>query len=153
MTLATITAFIDAKIRNKTPKVIKTEHADVEQTLANLLFPVLLEETNVAHTITSLNDAKFIYNLFFKKVGNIVYVKGHIISVYNGTIVSANIIEITDLEFSPKAGEQFILLSRNDSIGESTKLLVAGNYITLPSYSAIAAYQQIAIDSYYHTND
>lgn len=38
MTQAELTAFIDDKIRNKTPKVIKTEHADVEQEITDTLF-------------------------------------------------------------------------------------------------------------------
>lgn len=38
MTQAELTALINAKIRNKTPKVIKTEHADVEQEITDTLF-------------------------------------------------------------------------------------------------------------------
>jgi hypothetical protein len=38
MTQAELTAFIDANIRNKTPKVVKVEHADVEQEITDTLF-------------------------------------------------------------------------------------------------------------------
>jgi len=53
MTQTELTAFIDAKIRNKTPKVIKTEHADVEQEITDTLFDNVNTLTAV---IGALND-------------------------------------------------------------------------------------------------
>lgn len=38
MTQAELTALIDANIRNKTPKVLKVEHADVEQEITDTIF-------------------------------------------------------------------------------------------------------------------
>ena len=54
MTQAELTALIDAKIRNKTPKVVKIEHADVEQEITDTLFDNVNTLTLV---IGTLNDA------------------------------------------------------------------------------------------------
>jgi len=54
MTQAELTAFIDAKIRNKTPKVVKVEHADVEQEITDTLFDNV---NSLTFLIGSLNNA------------------------------------------------------------------------------------------------
>ena len=54
MTQAELTALIDAKIRNKTPKVVKIEHADVEQEITDTLFDNV---NTLTLFIGALNDA------------------------------------------------------------------------------------------------
>ena len=53
MTQAELTALIDAKIRNKTPKVVKIEHADVEQAITDTLFDNV---ATLLFVIGALND-------------------------------------------------------------------------------------------------
>jgi len=56
-TLSFITNLIDTKIRNKTPKVLKTEHADVEQGIANLSFPTPVKvEWNGTSSVSPTTD-------------------------------------------------------------------------------------------------
>jgi len=56
MTQAELTAFIDANIRNKTPKVVKVEHADVEQEITDTLFDNVNTLVNsIASLQTSIN--------------------------------------------------------------------------------------------------
>ncbi len=57
MTQAELTALIDANIRNKTPKVIKTEHADVEQEITDTLFDNVNLLINSISTINGYIDA------------------------------------------------------------------------------------------------
>jgi hypothetical protein len=57
MTQAELTALINAKIRNKTPKVIKTEHADVEQEITDTLFDNVNLLINSISTVNGYIDA------------------------------------------------------------------------------------------------
>lgn len=102
MNLAAITAFIDAKIRNKTPKVIKIEHADVDQAIVNILFSEIKQENNASHTITTPNGSGITYDLKFKKVGNIVYLTGRIQNNTGSTLTNYDAINITNTEYLPK---------------------------------------------------
>ena len=62
MTQAELTALINDKIRNKTPKVIKIEHADVDQAITDELFSRVgtLNTTISALNTTVSNQAKLI---------------------------------------------------------------------------------------------
>lgn len=86
-----ITTAIDTKIRNKTPLVVKVEHADVEQLITDEMFPnsVKVEwngtaavdpTTNVivSGSLSAPDNVKF--KIYFWKQGNSVY--------FNGTIES-----------------------------------------------------------------
>jgi hypothetical protein len=90
-TKAQITTAIDAKIRNKTPLVVKVEHADVEQLITDEMFPAsvvvewdgtapVLPTTDIvcSGSLSSEDNVKF--KVYFWKQGNTVY--------YNGTIES-----------------------------------------------------------------
>jgi hypothetical protein len=88
-TLAQITAAINDDIRNKTPLVLKTEHADVEQLITNEMFPSSVRltfngttQTNGTPNITvpsSLaTDWKIEFDIYFEKIGNRVFYSGFI---------------------------------------------------------------------------
>ena len=65
MNLATLTTLIDDNIRNKTPKVIKVEHADVEQAIVDELFSEI-------ETITGTTTTGLPYTIKASKKGNLV---------------------------------------------------------------------------------
>ena len=86
-TKAQITTAIDAKIRNKTPLVVKVEHADVEQLITDEMFPapVVVEWDGTAPVSpttdiicgTTLNSASNVkFKVFFWKQGNDVFFSG-----------------------------------------------------------------------------
>jgi hypothetical protein len=88
-TLAQITAAIDDNIRNKTPLVVKTEHADVDQLITDQLFPTSLElyyndvsqvsglpHIAVPSSVPSFYDVQF--RIYFEKIGNRVFYSGFI---------------------------------------------------------------------------
>ena len=90
-TLAQITAAIDDDIRNKTPLVVKTEHADVEQLITDEMFPDSVElywdgdsqesglpNIQVAPSLTTV--AKITFRIFFEKIGNRVFYSGFLTS-------------------------------------------------------------------------
>ena len=88
-TLAQITAAIDDDIRNKTPLVVKTEHADVEQLITNEMFPASTElyYNNVSQISGLPNIAvpssiplafKIEFRIHFEKIGNRVFYSGFI---------------------------------------------------------------------------
>jgi hypothetical protein len=90
-TLAEITIAIDDNIRNKTPLVVKTEHADVDQLIADQLFPSSVRLTFNGTTQTSGlpyikvpstlgTDWKIDFDIFFEKIGNRVFYNGFISS-------------------------------------------------------------------------
>ena len=95
-TLAQITAAINDDIRNKTPLVLKTEHADVEQLITNEMFPssVKIEWngtasvdpiTDIVCSTATLPSSKCQFQIFFTKVGNRVFYKGAM-GAYTGTV-------------------------------------------------------------------
>lgn len=88
-TLAQITIAIDDNIRNKTPLVIKTEHADVDQLIADEMFPNSLElyyndvsqisgmpHIQVPSSVPLYYDVEF--RIYFEKIGNRVFYSGFI---------------------------------------------------------------------------
>jgi hypothetical protein len=90
-TLAEITIAIDDNIRNKTPLVVKTEHADVDQLIADQLFPSSVRLTfngttqtsglpNIKVPSTLGTDWKIDFDIFFEKIGNRVFYNGFISS-------------------------------------------------------------------------
>jgi hypothetical protein len=101
-TLAQITAAINNDIRNKTPLVVKTEHADVEQLIANEMFPSSVRLTFNGTTQTSglpnievpsslATNWKIDFDIFFEKIGNRVF--------YNGSISSNETIKALGTAF------------------------------------------------------
>ncbi len=90
-TLAEIQQSIDDNIRNKTPLVIKTEHADVDQLIADEMFPDSIRLTFNGTTQTSGlpnievpsnlgTNWKIDFDIFFEKIGNRVFYSGFISS-------------------------------------------------------------------------
>lgn len=90
-TKAQITTAIDTKIRNKTPLVVKIEHADVEQLITNEQFPASVKvewdgttsidpTTDIVCFAIPTDNIKF--KIYFWKQGNTVY--------FNGTLESLN---------------------------------------------------------------
>ena len=90
-TLAQITAAIDNDIRNKTPLVLKVEHADVEQLITDEMFPDSAKlEWNGTSAVDPIADivcnpalptlAKIEFKIYFEKVGNHVFVNGYLTS-------------------------------------------------------------------------
>jgi hypothetical protein len=88
-TKAQITTAIDAKIRNKTPLVVKVEHADVEQLITDEMFPAsvvvewdgtapVLPTTDIvcSGSLSSADNVKF--KVYFWKQGNTVYYNGFV---------------------------------------------------------------------------
>jgi hypothetical protein len=89
MTQAELTALIDAKIRNKTPKVVKIEHADVEQAITDELF------SRVATLNTTISDL----NTIVTNQGKLLpirrgYLTGINLPVTSGTVTSSGDISI-----------------------------------------------------------
>lgn len=95
-TKAQITTAINTKIRNKTPLVIKTEHADVDQLIADEMFPdsVKIEWngssavdpiTDIVCSTATLPTSKCIFEIIFTKTGNRVFYKG-IIAPFAGRV-------------------------------------------------------------------
>lgn len=88
-TKAQITTEIDAKIRNKTPLVVKVEHADVEQLITDEMFPapVVVEWNGTAPVSpttdiicgTTLNSASNVkFKFVFWKQGSDVFFNGEV---------------------------------------------------------------------------
>lgn len=85
MNLAQITQFINDKIRNKIPKVVKIELADVQQAIVNEIFTgIVIEDNTVSipfENIINLSDAflkEINFNIIFKKIGTIVFYQGYL---------------------------------------------------------------------------
>lgn len=86
-TLAQITAAINDDIRNKTPLVLKTEHADVEQLITDEMFPVSTElyfngtaqisgAPNIVVPSSVAANWKTNFRVYFEKIGNRVFYSG-----------------------------------------------------------------------------
>lgn len=148
MTLAEITALINAKIRNKTPKVLKVEHADVEQEIANIIFSETIKEDILSQTITSA-FANILYSLTFKKIGNLVFVTGNITNIApprdNFSAVS-----ITDAEFYAKT-DYPTTVNGIDNDGNFTRILFETNKITIKT--TLGYLKATFINGFYFTND
>jgi hypothetical protein len=83
MSLATLTTLINNNIRNKNPKVIKTEHADVEQAIVDEFFP------SVDNIVGEINGVT--YNLNLLKQGRIVVLNAEIENTNAVLVNSINI--------------------------------------------------------------
>jgi len=113
-TLSVITAFIDSKIRNKTPKVIKTEHADVDQMIVGELFhDTIVEVSTGTLTITNKILSSISYRLVFNKTGNKTTVFGFITNNTAFPISSQNMIAFTDSEYNSKTSVDTIFEASN----------------------------------------
>jgi len=156
MTLATITAFINNNIRNKTPKVIKTEHANVEQALANELFPSTITETSLSHIITTPVGSDLTYELYFKKNGSFVDVFG-IITVVTPHITSSSFLSITDTLYQQKIFiTPFNMIRFEGTKGNSddkTFILFSNNGMALYTENDLAFGDKILFNGRYSVND
>lgn len=76
----------DDLIRNKTPEVIKIEHADVNKAIVNEFYGELVREYSGAPVLTIPNNhADFPYGLDFVKQGRRVYITGFVRQKLNTT--------------------------------------------------------------------
>jgi hypothetical protein len=91
-TKAQITTAIDAKIRNKTPLVVKVEHADVEQLITDEMFPApVVVEWNGTAPVSPITDIicsaslqssdNIKFKVLFWKQGNTVFYDGYVESL------------------------------------------------------------------------
>jgi hypothetical protein len=94
-TKAQITTAIDAKIRNKTPLVVKVEHADVEQLITDEMFPApVVVEWDGSYPVNPISDIicsgslssydNIVFKVYFWKQGNTVYYNGYVESLSTG---------------------------------------------------------------------
>lgn len=107
-TLATITESIDDNIRNKTPKVLKVEHADTEQLIAEEHFPDAVKvEWNGATSVDPITDivvdpgipvgtggeaGTMAFTINFWKSGNDVFFSGKIRNISSGSVNTTRMI-------------------------------------------------------------
>ena len=138
MTLAQITQFINDKIRNKIPKVVKIELADVTQVIAEQIFLTetsILETINVIEIIETQNlgivfDKNLAilnglnYRIKIKKIGKTVFLNGFVEknSVESNTIT----LNVNNPEFEPVDNDISDLSVRN-FINQSTNCYILGN--------------------------
>lgn len=160
MTLATITALINSKIRNKTPKVLKVEHADVEQAIVNEIYADYKNEvitggvnapTNtIISVISSSTSNYFSINLDFKISGKSCHVKGYFF--YNSTSTYSNqpLFEFTDVIYQPLI-EFVSQIGAITTGGRHCRLKRVGSEIH--AVTAIAPYETYYIDATYEINN
>ena len=73
---------IDNNIRNKVPKVLKVEHANVEQALLDEVYPVPVDDTSTLKVYTNTSTASsYAYFVKFTKIGRRVNIDGWIINI------------------------------------------------------------------------
>ena len=100
-----ITTAIDTKIRNKTPLVVKVEHADVEQLIADEFFPDSVKiEWNGSSAVDPIADIvcnnsalslqKTQFLIYFTKHGNRVFYRG-VIKNFENVISIGNMVLAT----------------------------------------------------------
>jgi len=130
MKKADLTDLVDDNIRNKTPKVVKTEHADVEQALVNEFFPTpVTVQWNGTSSVSPTTDiivfptlvtGKVKFTIRFWKSGNDVYFNCDSFEAYDylGDAVSnLQLIEWNTSLFQPLATSRLIVtLECNNSI-------------------------------------
>lgn len=75
---ATITALINSNIRNKTPKVVKIEHADVEQSIVDYGWIRILDSNTLQQYVTYTATPGITFNLCFTKSLGMVSINGTI---------------------------------------------------------------------------
>ena len=155
-TLAQITAAIDDDIRNKTPLVLKVEHADVEQLITDEMFPdsVKIEWNGtsivdptanvvVSGSISSPDNVEF--KVYFWKQGNTVYLNGFVKNLSSLSIMSdLNLIEFATSLYRPLETSPIKMNLTSRVLNWETKQTIYANnlgiFITsgLPSYGTFA---------------
>ena len=101
MTFTQITQFINDKIRNKTPKVVKIELADVQQAIVNEIYAQEFLETETNGFIFDKAEAilnNLSYKIKIKKTGKNVFLSGYIYTLNALSDLHLNIIKE---EFKP----------------------------------------------------
>lgn len=98
-TLAEIQQSIDDNIRNKTPLVLKVEHADVEQLITDEMFPdsvkiefdgtIIDPTTDIVINPSLASLANLEFKIYFAKVGNHVFVNGSIASLEDSKAIGS----------------------------------------------------------------
>ena len=136
MTLATITALINSKIRNKTPKVLKAEHADVEQAIVNEIYSTDIYNDGVSPSNDIINklNADIYININIEKTGNKVFIRGFIFNESTQTFFYNDFAEIVNADYFPKFGMWHFIntCSENSNtapltIKDDKKIMIAGN--------------------------
>jgi len=144
-TKATLTALINSSIRNKTPLVLKVEHADVEQALVNEVYQTTYNMT-VADAPSVIS-----YNLNFRKVGNNIYINGY---VKNGnTFMISNIDLLTignSLYFAKTGFPADLSMIGTTSLSNGLLKITDG---VIKSLTTLGAGTKVIINGTYQTND
>jgi hypothetical protein len=159
MTLATITALINSKIRNKTPKVLKTEHADVQQAIVNEVFSGLKYEevtgatqlpTNTIINLASESQRAIDVKLTFCKKGNIVFVDGTILNKESYSVWFQNIFDFRpSTEFMPIIENGlFLHYQSNDTFARL--IFEQGNVYT--NSALVVPYTSYVVNGFYYVN-
>lgn len=156
MTLATITALINSKIRNKTPKVLKVEHADVEQALADEIFNgYKLEQiidgvddpsNTIISVVSSSSSSYFDVLLYFKISGKSCHAKGYFTIKTTGTYDSQPLFSFDDTLYEPKI-DIFSQIGAITRYGSVVRLKRVGNQIQ--TVGACIPYEKYYIDAVY----
>jgi hypothetical protein len=160
MTLATITALINSKIRNKTPKVLKTEHADVEQAIVNEVFAdyknEIIEEgvDDLGNTIINVFSDPSTYhldvNLSFKISGKSCNVTGELVINSTSTYSSQKLFSFINTLYQPKIASDSKILAFTMS-GQVATLIRIGS--SLHSINPLIPYTTYYIDATYEINN
>lgn len=86
-TKSELTTLVDDNIRNKTPKVLKDEHADVEQAIVDEVYGSVITETQSSHAITTPEGTSGRnYNIKLVKQGRIVFGFGSVTNSSGSTM-------------------------------------------------------------------
>ena len=98
-----LTALIDANIRNKTPKVLKAEHANVEQALLDNYYPTPTTETGTGSDVNTVLFAPGSYsaNVTLVKVGRRVFIEGWLSNDSGATVSATTVLKFLTEEFIP----------------------------------------------------
>lgn len=131
-TRTTIQNLINNFIRNKTPKVVKAEHADVEDALLSNSYATIINDTHLSNTITERNpDYPFLeYNIYFAKQGRKVSIKGTIRNNSSNIVGFADyyFFQITDPEYLQNTSIVNVTsLTFSDSTDQIVQMFLSGN--------------------------
>ena len=90
------TNLINTKIRNKTPRVIKTEHADVHQSLVDgEIYSAPVREISSGTNANTTPVTNIFYNFFLKKSGNQTVISGYFTNNNSGLIANTKLCVIS----------------------------------------------------------
>jgi hypothetical protein len=144
-TKAEITTSIDDNIRNKTPKVLKVEHADTEQLITDEMFPDSVKvEWNGTTSIDpttdiicsgSLSSSDFVkFIVYFWKQGNDVYYNGYVESLNPSSALGDLLLiefDTTLYKTLAESSVKTIIISSNNQVGKSIIFIKdTGLYLT-----------------------